>query len=1004
MAEARKTVTVVFTDVAGSTSLGEGLDPETLRRVMERYFEEMSSVLERHGGTVEKFVGDAVVAVFGIPQLHEDDALRAVRAAAEMRERLEALNEDLEGERGVTLAVRTGVNTGEVVAGDPSGGQFYATGDAVNVAARLEQAAAPGEILLGGATHRLVRDAVRVEPVEPLHLKGKAEPVAAWRLLEALPDVPAFTRRLDSPFVGRGRELVAFRTALDEAARERACRLVTVLGPPGIGKSRLVREFVGAIGDDARAVVGRCLSYGEGITFWPLAEIVEQVAGRTPHAAVAELVGGEDGSVVAKRIAAALGLTESAGRVEETFWAVRKLFEALAREGPLVVVLDDVHWAEPTFLDLVEYLLAFAGAPILLVCIARPELLDERPAWGAPRPGATSVPLEPLSATESETLATALATDPGAVVEAAEGNPLFLEQLLAFRAEGGGNGGLETPPTIHALIAARIDRLSAPERAALERAAVEGRMFHLGTVAELLPEDSRSEAGASLFALVRKELIRPDRSLFPADDGFRFAHVLIREVAYGGMSKELRADLHESFAGRLESLTGGRIAELEEIIAYHLEQACRYQAELGSADELLARRAGERVAQAGRRALTRGDMPAAINLLERARALWAPGGVDQYLMPDLFDAYFEAGRLGDAEALVNEALRAGEGRGETILVVANLLRAQLKFQTEPTEWSDRALTDAERAIAVFEERRDDRMLARAWNLAEAVLFMRGALTEAREAAEQGLVYAQRVGDVLAQASLLMEIGGAVAFGPTPYDECEGVIRQQLAWAREAGILWLEATALTALGQISVAQGRVADGRALIDEGRTTLADLSMVIQQAGMTMIVAEYLHDEPEAIERDLRTAYRTLSGAGERGYLSTAAADLAGAVLTLGREDEALRLVDEAEQAGARDDIVTQVSVQRVRARVLARRGDEDAKRIVRAAVERAAATEYMELHASALADQGEVLALLGQPGEAVRAFEQAIRLFERKGDVFLAGRTRARRAELQAGSPSQ
>jgi class 3 adenylate cyclase len=275
MAGARKVVTVVFADVAGSTVLGEALDAEAVRHVMERYFEEARRALERHGGTVEKFIGDAVLAVFGIPLLHDDDALRAVRAATELQGRLAILNEELERDRGVRIAVRIGINTGEVVAGDEATGEPFATGDAVNVAARLEQAAGAGEILLGDPTRRLLQEAIGVEAVEPLPLKGKAEPVPAWRLLEILPDVPAFTRPISAPLIGREAELAELEAAFARATDEGACWLVSVLGPPGIGKSRLARELVSAVGERARVVVGRCVPYGEGITYWPLAEIVE---------------------------------------------------------------------------------------------------------------------------------------------------------------------------------------------------------------------------------------------------------------------------------------------------------------------------------------------------------------------------------------------------------------------------------------------------------------------------------------------------------------------------------------------------------------------------------------------------------------------------------------------------------------------------------------------------------------------------------------------------------
>ncbi len=430
---------MVFTDVTGSTALGEGLDPEPLRRVLTRYFDSMQEVIERHGGVVEKFIGDAVMAVFGIPQLHEDDALRAVKAASAMRERLVTLNQDLARDHGVRIETRTGVNTGEVVAGDPTSGQRLITGDAVNVAARLEQAAAPGEIVIGATTHRLVRDGVRVEALEPLDLKGKSAKEPAFRLVEVLPDAAAITRRGDSPFVGRASELMILRDQLADCVAERSCRLVTVLGAPGIGKSRLIGELIAGRGDSA-FVVGHCLPYGDGITYWPLVEIVKQIAGGDARA-VAKLIP-EDGALVAQGVAAAVGQGGGATSPEETFWAVRKLLEALARDRPLIVVLEDFEWAEPTFLDLVEYVLGFASAPICLVAVARPDLLERRPSWTAPRPNSTLLVLEPLPDSESASLFDHLLAGAEVphelrvrILEAAEGNPLFVEQMLAMSAE-----------------------------------------------------------------------------------------------------------------------------------------------------------------------------------------------------------------------------------------------------------------------------------------------------------------------------------------------------------------------------------------------------------------------------------------------------------------------------------------------------------------------------------------------------------------------------------------
>ena len=369
MAETRKTVTVLFADVSGSTALGERLDAEAVRRVLERYFAEMRSVLESHGGTVEKFIGDAVMAIFGAPIVHEDDALRAIRAASEMRERLAMLNEELERRHGVTLAVRTGITTGEVVVGDTGGGDFFATGDAVNVAARLEQAAEPGEVLLGKLTYRLVRDAVQVEPVEPLRLKGKARPVDAYRLLDVGDEVLPVADRLETPFVGRVKELARLLDTFERSVRTRTPVLVTVVGQAGIGKTRLGAELLAALRERATVLQGRCLSYGRGITFWPLQEILRGLP----------------------RLPAGVPDPERAQGTEETFWAYRKLFETLAHERPLLLLLEDVHWAEPTLLDLIEHVVDWTrDAPILIVCLARLELFDERPAgrvsWSSSSP------------------------------------------------------------------------------------------------------------------------------------------------------------------------------------------------------------------------------------------------------------------------------------------------------------------------------------------------------------------------------------------------------------------------------------------------------------------------------------------------------------------------------------------------------------------------------------------------------------------------------------------
>ena len=595
-------MTVVFTDVTGSTDLGEQLDPETMRAVITRYFDAMQTVIERHGGTVEKFIGDAVMAVFGVPQVHEDDALRAVRAAVDMREALAALNESLLAERGVTIATRTGVHTGEVMAGDASARERFVSGDTVNVAARLEQAAAPGETLLGTTTYQLVRDAVQVEPVEPLRLKGKSAPFPAYRLVGVRADATGRERHLDAPMVGRARQLRMVRDSFEAAVEDRTCTMFTVLGSPGVGKTRLVEEFLTGVGDHASMHRGRCLSYGEGITFWPVDEIVRSIcrvleADESAAFSMAlrdRLAGADDADSVAASVEGLLGLGLERVDLQDGFWAVRRLMEHVAREQPVVVLFDDIHWAEPTLLDLIEHLADWSReAPILLLCTARPELLDLRPNWGGGKSNAATTLLEPLSADEAGLLLDNLLGSEipqearERIVAGAEGNPLFVEEMLGMLVDQGllvaENGrwvihgeiaDVAVPDSIHALISARLDRLGPEERIVIERGAVEGKLFHLGGVAALAPELTGSMQDR-LMTLVRKELIRPDRADFAGDEAFRFRHLLIRDTAYESLPKQTRADLHARFGDWLAA-HAVRAGGMDAIVAHHFDQAQRY--------------------------------------------------------------------------------------------------------------------------------------------------------------------------------------------------------------------------------------------------------------------------------------------------------------------------------------------------------------------------------------------------------------------------------------------
>jgi class 3 adenylate cyclase len=588
---ARKTVTVVFADVVESTSFAERRDPEVAQRVLTRWYTEARAVLERHGASVEKFIGDAVMAVFGVPVAREDDALRAVRAAGELQQ-LET-----------PLRLRVGVNTGEVAIGEA---ETLATGDAVNVAARLEQVAAPGEVLIGEATAHLVGAAALTEAVD-IEVKGRSEPVRAHRLVSVLPTAEPFPRRFETPLVGRRSELKTVLATYERARTHQACELITILGDPGIGKSRLAREVVEVVAPTARVLSGRCLPYGEGITYWPLVGLVSELAAAGIE--VEHVLGAErHGDVLAERIRTAVGASMAVATADEIFAAVKRLLQRLAQDGPLVLVLDDLQWAESTFLDLIEYVAH--SESLLILGIARLELLDLRPRW----PG-IHLHLQPLSRAEAEELVRSLGGDEtGRAVAAAAGNPLFIEQLLAL---GGAEG---VPPTIRALLHSRLDRLPAQPRRVIEAASVIGEGFWLGAVGALLAGDP--EVARGLLELVRQGLVSPiDSEAFPDEDAYAFTHILVRDAAYETIGKEARALMHERFVDWVEQKPGEQRISRAEILGYHLEQAFRYRQELGIVDaaaEATAERASDLLASAAERAMVREDARAAASLFERA--------------------------------------------------------------------------------------------------------------------------------------------------------------------------------------------------------------------------------------------------------------------------------------------------------------------------------------------------------------------------------------------------
>ena len=1022
--ELRKTVTVLFSDIANSTRLGERLDPESHRRVMGRFFGAMHHALENHGGTVEKFIGDAVMAVFGIPVLHEDDALRAVRAAVEMRTALAEVNRDLLRQWDLEIAVRTGINTGEVVAGAPGTPQTLITGDAVVVAKRLEESAEADEIQLGESTYRLVRESVVAEPLGSIEAKGKSK-LSAWRLLE-VQDGDGTALRLDSPLVGRAGDLRALEGSFELAEAERACRLFTVLGPAGIGKSRLIHEFVSWLGERATVLQGRCLPYGDGITFWPLVEVVKEAAGLTDRDSPEEarkkigalLPPGDDAQVVCERVAAAIGRGEaSTARPDETFWAVRRLFEAIARERPLVVVIDDVQWAESTLLDLIEYIAGWTTrAPVLLCCLARPDLLELRPSWGVPKPNAATILLKPLREHETDELIAnllgKLPAEPQAGIAAvAEGNPLFVEELLRMlvdegllRREDGGwvsagdLGQLAVPPTIHALLSARLDRLAPEERAVIQRAAVVGHVFWWGAVADLSPAAERPEVGAHLQSLVHKELIRHERSNFAAEDAFRFEHILIRDAAYAALPKEARANLHEELAGWLERRAGERAAEYEEIAGYHLEQAVRYRGELGRREEetaALAQEAAWRLAAAGRRAVARADAPAAASLFRRAAGLMSQDAPERGgLLVDLAEALHETGELQQALEILQQALEGAATSGDDAVEArARLELANLRPLFDPGADSLEELQLAgEHAVAVFERLGDDTRLARALLRIADAHWLRCRVTPGEPLLERAHELATRSGDARELSQIRFALARAAALGPMPADAAIGRCREILE--ESTGDRYAEGVTANALAYLEGMRGSFDEARELATRSRTILEDLGLVLAASVLDVWAGqvELLAGDPAAAERIWRASYETLEQLGERGNLSTIAAFLAEALYEQDGDGEAQRLTELSEGAASDDDATSQIAWRVTRAKLLARSGELDrAEELAREAVARADQTEWPNLRGSARTSLAVVLVAAGRPEEAAAAAEDAVAILESKGNVVAAARAR-------------
>jgi class 3 adenylate cyclase/tetratricopeptide (TPR) repeat protein len=932
----RKLATVVFVDLVGSTELVSGTDPEVARRRVQQYFDRVQHCVVTHGGIVEKFAGDAVMAAFGIPQSHEDDAERAIRSALAIMESVQELG----------LEARIGVASGEVVVDSVE--STFATGEAVNVAARLQQAAPPNEILIGPATHRLTLGCFEVEDEGPIEARGLAEPVWTWRVLGAT-RFEATTRRFSAPIVGRDAELELLENTYSRAVRDRRAHLFTIFGDPGVGKSRLAREFIDGL-ESATILIGRALPYGEGVTYSALADMVKVAAGIAdddplddaieklreccPDEAVADLMGLATGVLQA---------VQAEHNQQEIAWAARAWADKLAEPQPLVLVFEDIHWGEEPMLELIEHLGTWVrSVPLLLLCLARPELLDIRPGWGGGRVRATAIELEPLGAADSEALIAALLDDEelpdlarAALFEKTEGNPLFVEETVRMLAEANGSRVDRIPDTLQALIAARIDHLPPGEKSVLQRAAVIGRSFWAGAVAYLGEEEDDVLEPLLDDLLLREFVLTEPRSTISGEDAYRFKHVLIREVAYSGLSKTARASHHRRFA---EWLGERAREELLEVRAYHLDQAAALLAELdGAPPEELATEAAEALEKAGKRALAREANATARRLLHRSVEL-------EPTLKRRYEAARAAWRMSDFPVVSNEmedvllgAREAGdrdlEARALTALAEVTLLREADVGRAEQL---------AEKALEVSET---DESRIDAVSLLETAAWWRGRLGESEAYAEEELEIARRLGRQDLESDALLDLAG-IYVARREGDRAEPLIARAMELAEESGSLTAKARAFTQAGELYAFRGRHEEALAEYGRARDLFAEVGAATKLAHSILRIGRLVGRRGDTAEAEklLRESIRILQPTEDRGTLCEVQRSLAEILLEQGKIDAAEVYALKAVETVGPQDVSSQSTTRKTLAMVRAAQGrDDEAEALFREAIDILERSEY-------------------------------------------------------------
>ncbi len=989
-APARRPVTVLCVSLRIAPGAGTALDPEAHGVVNEQVVAGLSAVLERHGGRLAGSDSEHLMGVFGVTAVHEDDALRAARASLEARAALTAEAGVLPRHYGAHLVYRFGLATGEVLVGGP--GPLGFSGDVGVRAVALAEAAGPGEILISRPVRRLAAGAIETESAGP----------DRFLLRSVRPGLRALAVRLDVPLVGRGEEIGLLKAAYARAVRERVTVTATVTGEAGLGKTRLVQEFTGGLGREAHVLTGRCLPYGEGITFWPLRELVRQAGGGddSPEKIAALLTGEPDAQAVADQLHRTFG-SGSQGRTAATeiFWAARRFLEALARTRPVLVVFEDLHWAEPTFLDLVESLALRPGrSAITVVCIARPELLDQRPAWAAEADRSVSVQLAPLGDDPAAALLDALAAGHSLapstrdrLIDTAGGNPLYLEQLAVSLSEQGGSENRPSlPPTIQALLSARLQRLGPGASSVLLRAAIIGKDFGEREVLELLPDEARAPLSRNLQTLVARGLVQPGPGRSPYEE-YSFRHILIQEAAYRSIPKSLRADLHRRYADWLEDTVSASFLARSEIIGYHLEQSVRYRTELWPATAetaALARRAAGYLETAGYGAHDRGDDVAAVNLLERAGTL-LPGDAPALgrLYTVLGTAFVEAGQFDQAQAVLEHAQRitaaSGDDRQHARARVETLL---LRLRMSPDEAETQIAQELPALRREFLASQDDLGICRLLQLEGALHWNHARSGAAEYAWLRAADYARRVNDRRQLADIVSWLASAALWGPTPAQEgmnrCKAYLDEIGNHPIGRAEILLNLAGLYAMqDDFAAAQETLGVAESLLETLGPTMT--AAITQPAALIAMLA----GDPATAERYLRIEYDSFSQMGERRFLATTAAILARAVAAQGpdRYDEAAELITISRAHAADEDLSAQAISRGLAARILADRGRyQQAEELARSAAALAGQTDLLSERADTLLELSHVLASAGQAAGAREAAAQALDLYQRKGNL--------------------